>query len=341
MGSLNRNVRLLLASYACPPAHSEDAREKTECSSLKLAQYSSERQSAGCKMRDDSDLVFSVHPPLVPGRVSCEPASQSRKKICQSVHHPVNTSRLPEAGDPLFVLGAEAVLAGHAEDAGDEFDRARRVVVRRDRVRDRPRVEVRVDDADRRDLVLRRFAEGVPVQGRREEDEQVGLERQRGQFRAAPTCTAAPPRTTVSGCVGLRCRDLGPAKDLFRVRDGAGEPLGDAVAVLSEALGVEPHGLFGALEAADKEDLAVALDDALDDLGGAAEGGEGLAEVDVGDTLAGAVDEGEGGAVGVLAAVAEVGAGGDEVRGGQVARVRRAVEVVVRLEGVVAALGRA
>ena len=70
-----------------------------------------------------------------------------------------------------------------------------------------------------------------------------------------------------------------------------------AKAVLAEALGVLPHGAFGALEAPDKDDDPVALDDAAHDLGRAAEVREGLAEVDVRDGGARAVDEGEEGAV--------------------------------------------
>ena len=174
----------------------------------------------------------------------------------------------------------------------------------------------------------------MAVQGRAQEDEQVGLERERAR-RARLVPVAARRR------LGRGGGDLAPAKDLARVRDGAGEPLCDAEAVVAEALGVVPHGALGALEAADKQDAAVALDDALDDLGRAPQGREGLAQVDVRDAGAGAVHEREGGAVRVGRRVTEVGPGGDEVRGRDGGRGGRAVQRVVRLEGRVAVLGRA
>lgn len=152
----------------------------------------------------------------------------------------------------------------------------------------------------------RRLPQRMLVQGRTKQDQQTRLEAHRA------------PRSLLPRQLPLllaRLRDLAPPKHLLRVADRPRQPLGHAVPVRAQALGVAEDGLVGPLEAADEDDGAVGLDDVLDDLGRAAEGGEGLAEVEEGEVGAGAVDLGERGAVGELGGVAEVGAGGEEVRG--------------------------
>lgn len=166
-------------------------------------------------------------------------------------------------------LPLQSLLSCHPQHSRNELDRTRTVVVRRDRVRDTSRVDVRVADSDGRDLTRRRLAKGVLVESRREEDEQAGLEARRRHL-----ARHAWGPTFAASCYLLR--DLAPSKHLLGVRDRPREPLGHAVPVLAETLRVLPHGPLGALETADKDDDAVALDDASDDFGGAAQVGEGL-----------------------------------------------------------------
>ena len=105
------------------------------------------------------------------------------------------------------------------------------------------------------------------------------------------------------------------AEELLRVREGAGGPAGEDVVAAGALRGgdddVSEQGV-GRAAGADVQDEAAAVGDFLDDLGGAAEVGEGYVEVDDVDAVADAGDVAAVAGVPEGGVVAEVGLGGEE-----------------------------
>lgn len=244
-----------------------------------------------------ASVVLRRVPPLHLGRFDLLPVVTERKVS-------LRRREISKRNNTPLLLPRQSILSSHSQHTSNQLDSPRTIIIGGNGVGDATRVDVGIANADGRDLVGCRLAEGMLIKGRGEEDEEGRLERLGSSFRR--------PRIRLD----RRGRDLTPPKHLLGIGDGPRQPFRHSKPILPQPLSILPNSPLRSLQRANKNDNASPFDYTTDDLSCSTEGGESLTKVDVGEVGARAVDVGEGGAVGEGRRVAEVSARGDEVRGG-------------------------
>lgn len=75
-----------------------------------------------------------------------------------------------ESYSPLL-FSFQSVFPCHSQYTRDQLDRSRRVIICRNRISDDPRIQIRINNSNRWNLVRRRFPQRVSIQSGREQDE--------------------------------------------------------------------------------------------------------------------------------------------------------------------------